>query len=215
LGHPWPTWTYTTSIPSATCFDGNSQPTLFTQGAAKGWMHATISEDFSQWGYHPSPEQESEMAIEYDLHLSTHLKPAQALEKLIRQIPGPAWSEDRTFLVDTSAHITAAESHAITPLIQGVIEDSFHFTPTLWVGFRRLADADWDRFRQVLLDASLALLDESKDAVLLLNGERIELQRLGGRLAFNAESGYWRDEDWLKSRLTHPFERRPLPSPLL
>jgi hypothetical protein len=101
------------------------------------------------------------------------------------------------------------------PLIQGIIEESFHFTPTLWVGLRRRADADWDRFRQVLLDASLTLLDEAKDAVLLFNGERIELQRLGGQLAFNAESGYWRDEDWLKSRLTLPFEWRPLPSPLL
>jgi hypothetical protein len=155
------------------------------------------------------------MAIEYDLHLSTHLKPVQALEKLIRQIPELTWSDDRTFLVDTSAHISAAESHAIMPLIPSVIEDFFHFTPTLWVGFRRLSDADWDRFRQVLLDASLALLDEAKDAVLLFNGERIELQRLGGHLAFNAESGYWRDEGWLKSRLTIPFERRPLPSPLL
>lgn len=103
----------------------------------------------------------------------------------------------------------------IMPLIQGVIEDSFHFTPTLWVGFRRLADADWDRFRDVLLDASLLLLDEAQDAVLLFNGERIEFQRLGGRLAFNAESGYWRDERWLRSRLTRPFDWRPLPSPLL
>lgn len=155
------------------------------------------------------------MAIEYDLHLSTHMKPAQALEKLIRQLPELTWSEDRTFLVDTSVHISAAEPHVIMPLIQGVIEDSFHFTPTLWIGFRRLADADWGRFRQVLLDATLALLDEAKDAVLLFNGERIELQRLGGQLSFNAESGYWRDDDWLKSRLTIPFERRPLPSPLL
>jgi hypothetical protein len=155
------------------------------------------------------------MALEYDLHLSTHLKPTQALEKLIRQTPGLSWSEDRSFLIDTSAHISAAEPHAIMPLIQGVIEDSFHFTPTLWVGFRRLVDADWERFRQILLDASLTLLDESKEAVLIFNGERLELQRIGGQLSFNAESGYWSDKDWLKRRLTRSFEWGPLPSPLL
>jgi hypothetical protein len=78
-----------------------------------------------------------------------------------------------------------------------------------------LFDADWDRFRQVLLDATLLLLEDAQDAVLLFNGERIEIQRFGGQLAFNAESGYWRDKDWLMSRLTLPFEHRPLPSPLL
>lgn len=155
------------------------------------------------------------MAIEYDLHLSTRLKPTQALEMLNRHIPGLDWSGDRTFLIDMSAHISAAEPRTIMPLIQGVIEDYFHFTPTLWVGFRRRADADWDRFRDVLLDASLLLLDAAEDAVLLFNGERIEFQRLGGQLAFNAESGYWRDEGWLRSRLTRPFDWRPLPSPLL
>ncbi|EPX64477.1 hypothetical protein D187_004566 [Cystobacter fuscus DSM 2262] len=59
------------------------------------------------------------------------------------------------------------------------------------------------------------LLNESQDALLLFNGERIEFQRLDGQLVFNSESGYWRDKDWLKSRLEIPFECRPLPSPLL
>jgi hypothetical protein len=152
------------------------------------------------------------MALEYDLHLATSMTPAQVLEKLASQIPGLDWSEDRTFLFDESVHIDAVGSRALT---QGIIEDAFHFTPTLVVGFRRLFDADWDRFREVLLAVSLLLLDEARDAILLFNGERLELQRLGGQLAFNAESGYWSDKDWLKSRLTIPFDWRPLPSPLL
>ncbi|HEX5748219.1 MAG TPA: SitI3 family protein [Archangium sp.] len=152
------------------------------------------------------------MAIEYDLHLSTQTKPRQALEELASQISGLTWSQDRTFLFDASAQISPSESRTLT---QKIIKDAFHFTPTLRVGFRRLADADWDRFRDVLLDASLLLLDEAQDAVLLFNGERIEFQRLGGQLVFNAESGYWRDEGWLRSRLPRPFDWRPLSSPML
>jgi hypothetical protein len=148
------------------------------------------------------------MSLDYDLHLSTHLKPMTALEKLAGQLAGLAWSEDRSSLYDTSVFIRAITSKSDS------IEQAFQFTPTLLVGFRRSADADWDRFRQVLLDASLILLEEAQDAVLLFNGERIELQRLGGRLAFNADSGYWRDEDWLRSRLTAPFDWCPLPSPM-
>ncbi|HLM44329.1 MAG TPA: SitI3 family protein [Myxococcaceae bacterium] len=152
------------------------------------------------------------MALEYDLDLSTSMKPMQALEKLASQLPGLTWSEDRSFLFDESVQIDATDSRTLT---QSIIKDAFHFTPTIIVGFRRSFDADWDGFRQVLLDASLLLLDEAQDAVLLFNGERIELQQLGGQLAFNSESGYWRDKEWLESRLTRPFDWRPLPSPLL
>jgi len=151
------------------------------------------------------------MALEYDLHLSTNLKPAQALEKLASLAPEPTWSEDRTFLVDITAQIRALEPRALT---QSIIKDAFHFTPTLCVRLRRRSDADWNRFRQLLLDATLVLLDDAQDAVLLFNGEIIVLQRLEGRLVFNSEYDLG-DAEWLKSRLTLPFERRPLPSPLL
>jgi len=150
------------------------------------------------------------MSLDYDLHLSTRMNPARAMEKLVGQISGLEWSEDGFSLFDTSVSICALESGN-----QEFIKDAFHFIPTLIVGFHRAHDADWDRFRRVLLDASLLLLEEAEDAVLLFNGERIELQRFGGQLVFNAESGYWRDENWLKSTLTVPFECRPLPSPLL
>jgi hypothetical protein len=149
------------------------------------------------------------MALEYDLHLATSMKPAQALEKLAGRLTGLERSEDRFFLFDTSVSICAIERTSES------LKAAFHFNPTILVGFRRLFDADWDRFRQVLLDATLLLMDEAQDAVLLFNGERIEIQRFGGQLAFNAESGYWQDKDWLESRLPLPFEHRPLPSPLL
>src|SRR5690242_7588352 len=114
------------------------------------------------------------MALEYDIHLSTHMKPAQALEKLASQIPELTWSEDRSFLADTPVQISATEPRAPT---QRMIEDAFYFTPMLRVGFRRRLDADWDRLRQLLLDVTLRLLDDAQDAVLLFNGETIVLQR--------------------------------------
>ncbi len=150
------------------------------------------------------------MALDYDLFLSTRLRPAEAMEKLAGHITGLDWSEDKFFLFDTTVSICAIASTR-----EQSIRDAFRFTPELIVGFRRGADADWDRFRDVLLDASLLLLDEAQEAVLLFNGERIELQWLGGQLAFNSESGYWRDREWLRRRLTRPFDWRPLPSPLL
>jgi hypothetical protein len=149
------------------------------------------------------------MALDYDLYLSTKMKSAQAMEKLADRFSELNWSEDRFHLFDVTVSVCAIESASS----QEVIQEAFHFTPTLIIGFRRLYDADWDTFRSILLDACLLLLDEAQDAVLLFNGERIELQRIGGQLAFNVESGYWRDEDWLKSRLTIPFEVRPLTPP--
>jgi hypothetical protein len=137
------------------------------------------------------------------------MKPMQSMEKLAERLDGLAWSEDKFFLFDATVSICAAESGT-----ESAIKPAFHFTPTLTVSFRRAHDADWDGFRRVLLDASLLLLNESQDALLLFNGERIEFQRFGGQLVFNAESAYWRDKDWLKSRLSLPFEWRPLPSPL-
>jgi hypothetical protein len=151
------------------------------------------------------------MALEYDHYLSTHMKPAHALEKLASRIPELTWSEDRSFLADTPVQISATEPRAPT---QRMLEDAFHFTPTLRVGFRRRLDADWDRLRQLLLDVTLLLLDDAQDAVLLFNGETIVLQRLGGHLVYNSEYELG-DDDWLKRRLTLPFETRPLPSPLL
>lgn len=152
------------------------------------------------------------MALDYHLDLSTGMSPAQALEKLSRQNPGLAWSEDRSCLFDAIVTITAIEPSRSW---REIINEGFQFVPTLSVGFRCAKFADQDTFAQVLLDATLLLLEDAQDAVVLFNGEFIVLQRLRGQLTFNADSGLWRDENWMRSKLTIPFERRPLPSPLL
>jgi hypothetical protein len=85
----------------------------------------------------------------------------------------------------------------------------------LAVSFRYSKEPEhYDDFRQIMLDATLLLLEHAQDAVLLFNGETIVMQRLNGKLAFNSDYHIW--DDWLESgsKVTIPFERRPLPSPL-
>jgi hypothetical protein len=151
------------------------------------------------------------MALSYYLQLSTHTRPAQALEKLASQIPGLTWSEDGYLLVDPTIKLHATESRALT---QDIIKEAFHFTPTLTVGFRFTNNTDDEKAREIMFQATMLMLEQAQDAVLLFNGELIVLQRLGGQLTFNSDYHAW-DENWLRGKLTIPFDRRPLPSPLL
>jgi hypothetical protein len=151
------------------------------------------------------------MALDYHLHLATSTSSKQALERLASHVDGLTWSEDNACLFDETVTITPTETRALT---RSIIEEAFHFVPTLRVGFRFVNNTDHDRAGQIMLQATMLLLEHAQDAVLLFNGEIIVLHRLGGKLVFNSEHEIW-DDDWLKSRLTLPFERRPLPSPLL
>jgi hypothetical protein len=158
------------------------------------------------------------MGLDYDLNLATSIDDKQVLGMLVSRIPGLEWGDDKSFLVDPIATITPTVSLAST---RRLYEETFHFVPTLGVGFRFVSyadcdadyDADYERFRQILLQATMFLLEHSQDAVLLFNGETIVLQRFGGKLVFNADYHIFEDDDWLMSRLSLPFERRPLPSP--
>lgn len=152
------------------------------------------------------------MALEYDLNLTTRLDEKQALEMLAGRIPGLNWGDDYSFLVDSTATITALVASAST---RRLFEDTFHFVPTLGIGFRFVSNTDYDRFRLLMLQATTLLLEHARDAVLLFNYETIVLQRFGGKLVLNSDYHIFEDDGGLKSMLTHPYERRPLPSPLL
>jgi hypothetical protein len=152
------------------------------------------------------------MALEYDLELSTKMIPTQAMNLLASSLKGLAWGEERFFLYDPMITICATQSISMT---RKVIERGFRFVPELSVGFRFVSNSDYDCFRETMLQATVLLLEHAQDAVLLFNGEIIVLQRFDGKLVFNSEYHIWDDDDWLKSRLSFPFERRPLPSPLL
>ena len=154
------------------------------------------------------------MALEYLLHLSTSLKPARALELLSKNIGGLAltWNgKNSDYLLGPTIEIDVSEPFRS---LQESIRDGYRFIPTLEVGFRFKNNTDYDTSRQLMFQATLLLLEQAQDAVLLFNYERTVLQRLDGKLAFNSGYHMW-DEEWLKDRLTLPFEHRPLPSPLL
>jgi hypothetical protein len=136
----------------------------------------------------------------------------QVLELLAAQVDGLEQDEGRPALFGPTIMISVAEPDAMSRI---GIKRGFHFEPTLSIGFRFVNNTDYDAFRQIMLRATMLLLAHAQDAVLLFNYEIIVLQRLGGKLVFNSEYHIWDDDDWLKSRLSLPFERRSLPSPLL
>lgn len=151
------------------------------------------------------------MALEYDLYLSTPVRPDHALELLASRIAGLDWSDDGSCLVDATGTLTARQPHSRT---KSLYEELFCFSPTLGVGFRFVSGTDYDRFKDIMLRATMLLLEHGQDAVLVFNGETIVLQRLGGKLAVNSGYDIW-DEDWLKNRIAAPFEWRAVPSPLM
>jgi hypothetical protein len=154
------------------------------------------------------------MALEYELQLSTSLKPTQALEILPRHIDGLAltWNgKNGDYLLGSTIEIDISEPFRSR---QETIREGFRFIPTLEVGFRFTNNTDHDISRHVMFQATMLLLEQAQDAVLLFNYERIVLQRINGQLTFNSDYHTW-NEEWLKGRLSIPFEHRPLPSPLL
>jgi len=156
--------------------------------------------------------KEPELAIEFDLYLATHMKPVHALELLSNRFTGLSWSEDRLFLGDEVVSICSGE---VLKSRREALKEGYGFTPTLGIHFRRVFDAEHEQFYQFLMTATLVLLEYTQDAVLLFNGELTVMQRLGGRIAFNAEKNPGRDEAWLRSRFPLPFECRSLRSPLV
>ena len=154
------------------------------------------------------------MATEYEFDMATDLKTSQALELLSRHIGGLTltWNgKNSDYLLGSTIEIDISEPLKVW---QETITKGFGFTPTLSVGFRFKTNTDFDAFSEIMNRATTLLLEHARDAVLLFNYEIIVLQRIGGKLVFNADYQMW-DDDWLEGRLTLPFERRPLPSPLL
>lgn len=108
------------------------------------------------------------MALEYDLHLTTSMKPIQALAIMAGQVSGLDRSEDDSCLFDVTVTITATGTRALT---RSIIEEAFHFVPTLRVGFRFVNNTDHYRAGQIMLQATMLLLEHAQDAVLLFNGK--------------------------------------------
>ncbi|PTL85469.1 SitI3 family protein [Vitiosangium sp. GDMCC 1.1324] len=150
------------------------------------------------------------MAITYSLELATDMTSAQAL-RLIAEHFGFKWSDDN-HLSGPSVSISAIE---MTGSWREIMEEGFHFSPELSVGFRISNLGNHEEGTRFMLRATMLLLDRSRDGVLLCNGERIILQRLGGQLVLNEDEGCWTDGFRLENEIQLPHEKRSLPSPLL
>lgn len=150
------------------------------------------------------------MALSYSLLLSANMSPRYALELLATHNHGLSWGQDRLSLYAPATTISASEPRESR---REAIRLGYGFTPTLSIGFRFVSNTDYEDFRQTMLSATLLLLEHAEAAVLLLNGETTVLQWLNKQLVINSDQR--EDGSWLGSRITIPFELRPLPSPLL
>jgi hypothetical protein len=151
------------------------------------------------------------MGLDSSLELSTDLKPAQVL-RLMAERFGLEWGDD-AHLRGPAVWVSAIEPNQDFKLM---IEEAFHFRPSLSVGFRLDSNSDeYEEGNRVMLRATMLLLEHGRDGVLLFNGEHIVLQRLSGHLVLNEDAKNWTDGLQLENEIRLPHDKRPLPSPLL
>ncbi|QRN95666.1 hypothetical protein JRI60_42535 [Archangium violaceum] len=151
------------------------------------------------------------MGLDNSLEISTDLSPEQALNLLADRF-GLKWGDDK-HLIGPSLWVSA-----IRPSLDGksIIQEGFHFSPDLSVGFRlSTSEGAYEEGYRLMLRATMLLLEQGRDGVLLFNGEHITLQRIAGQLVLNADAGNWTDGLQLENEIRLPHEKRSLPSPLL
>lgn len=152
------------------------------------------------------------MATEYDLNISTDLKPAYIVQIIAGELDLERNGDD--YIITPSLFITATEKEHTSADYYSRL---FGFRPNMLMGFRLQPKLpEGERIgRQEMLRAVMALLrHEAGDAVLLLNGERLILQRLDGRLVLNKEWHEWETYSLL-NEITLPHDLQKLKSPLL
>lgn len=151
------------------------------------------------------------MGLDNSFELSTDMNPARALGLLAARF-GFKWTADKN-LMGPSLWISAIEPDLDW---KSIIEEGFHFSPDLSVGFRLdTSEGKYEEGSRLMLRATMLLLEHGRDGVLLFNGEHITLQRLAGRLVLNTDAGNWTDGFRLENEIQMPHEMRSLPSPLL
>ncbi len=161
------------------------------------------------------------MALSYRLHLATELEPLQALNIAFAG-SNLEWasSPDARLFGDgllVGAYLEDDDGDRF------MIEEAFGFIPTLSMWFRFVNTGDYYKAKSTMFQVTMKLLNQevSGDAVLLFNGEIIELQRLKGQLLLNDDSRIINGKKLqpsitpFLSDIKLPYELRNLPSPLL
>lgn len=153
------------------------------------------------------------MALEYSFEGALDLDATAALQQVATELGLSATDSVRL-------HGPALQIFTLSQsdLRKSVIEDAFHFRPTLSIGFRidsNASDQDYETGKHLLIRVVVALLQQSPGAaVLLFNGETVLLQRLDERIVLNQDWREWTSYDLLRD-VTLPYDQRPLPSPLM
>jgi hypothetical protein len=151
------------------------------------------------------------MGLDYTLKLATDMRPEQVLHLMAEELGLKWW--DSQHLGGPAVWIGAGE---ISGLGRSLIEEGFHFTPSLSVLFRLSSNSpDYVEGNRIMLRAALLLLQPEREGVLLFNGEIIVMQRLKGELVLNEDFGGWTEGLRLEEEIGLPHEKRSLPSPLL
>jgi len=145
------------------------------------------------------------MALEYMLRIATNLKPSEVLDFLSSALGLEADSEQ----VSGPGVIIYASTESERG--RSIIEDAFHFSPTIRMTFRLDKFEDTELGRNTLLQATLELLQQTNsDAVLLFNNEEVVLLSVGSRLILNKNNSFW-----ISSRLSQvisSYEMGSIPS---
>ncbi|XYH96922.1 SitI3 family protein [Sorangium sp. So ce1128] len=135
------------------------------------------------------------MAIEYDVHIKTHLSPSQVIGIVATAMNVNQLTADE---LDSPSVLVCA--YVPVELRRSTTEEDFHFTPTVSLGFRLAKDLESqeDGPLWVVRACNAILMKTQDDLVLLYNGEVPILLRTGGRLTLNGTESFWTPE-----RLAH------------
>lgn len=145
------------------------------------------------------------MALEYMLRIATNLEPEKVLDFFASILE---LKKEPDYLSGSGLIIYASPE---SELGRSIINDEFHFTPTVRVTFRLDKFDDMEIGKIKFLRGTLELLRQAPgDAVLLFNNEDVILQRTGGRLILNDKSSFWTPEHLSEVKLS--YEMRSIAS---
>lgn len=148
------------------------------------------------------------MSLEYELLIGTNSQPLDILNLLSRELE-LEWEETRLF---GPGIVLGATPETHDP--QSIMMENFGFQPTLDLWFWLDSQENYQRGKQILLEATMLVLKHlSGDAVLLFNSEYTVLQRISGVLIFNQKI-LLSSKDELE-KFNQPFYIKPLRSLLL
>jgi hypothetical protein len=157
------------------------------------------------------------VGVDYRLEAALPIPARDALAEVAKRLGGPPRLPDGG---------PGAQGHGVTAWLvdsdaadRELVRGAFGFTPTITIGFGPTTGDGWAAAVAAITDAVFGLvLREGVIAVLLAGGEDVVLAVRDGRVLLSADREEW-DLPQVRVVVTAtvrvPYDRRPLPSPLL